>query len=149
MAVEDDGGRQRGVQMRYVGVGRLGSTGSGALGAAAGAALFGALLVGLLVLADLPSVVPLGYAVLSAVAFGMYGADKAAAQQGRRRTPESTLHLIGLAGGWPGALIARQLFRHKTVKQPFSTIFWGTAAINCGALACFWMVPTLSSLLAA
>ncbi len=80
---------------------------------------------------------------------GLYGADKAAAQQGRRRTPESTLHLIGLAGGWPGALIARQLFRHKTVKQPFSTIFWGTVAVNCGALACLWMVPTLSSLLAA
>ena len=78
------------------------------------------------------------YGLLSAVAFLLYRADKSAAQQGTRRTPESTLHTIALVGGWPGALLARQVFRHKTIKQPFRTIFWVTVIANCMALA--WSV---------
>ena len=73
----------------------------------------------------------------SGVAFLMYGADKSAAEQGRWRTSESTLHTIALAGGWPGALVARRVFRHKTTKQPFRTIFWVTVIANCVALAWF------------
>jgi uncharacterized membrane protein YsdA (DUF1294 family) len=42
--------------------------------------------------------------------------------------------------GWPGALAARRVFRHKTTKQPFRTIFWGTVIANCVALA--WLTPT-------
>jgi uncharacterized membrane protein YsdA (DUF1294 family) len=71
------------------------------------------------------------------VAFLMYGADKSAAKQGRWRTSESTLHTIALVGGWPGALVARRVFRHKTTKQPFRTIFWLTVIANCVALAWF------------
>lgn len=67
---------------------------------------------------------------MSMVAFVAYGLDKAAAKEGRRRTPERTLHLISLAGGWPGALIGQRVFRHKTRKQPFRTIFWGTVVAN-------------------
>ena len=67
----------------------------------------------------------------------MYGADKAAAEQGRWRTSESTLHTIALMGGWPGALVARRVFRHKTTKQPFRIIFWLTVIANCVALAWF------------
>lgn len=75
------------------------------------------------------------YAVLSLVSFAMYGRDKAAARKGMRRTPEMTLHLVSVAGGWPGALVAQRLFRHKTVKQPFRTVFWCTVAVNCLVLA--------------
>ncbi len=67
----------------------------------------------------------------------MCGADKTAAKQGRWRTSESTLHTIALVGGWPGALVARPVFRHKTTKQPFSTIFWVTVIANCAALGWF------------
>ena len=42
-----------------------------------------------------------------------------------------------LVGGWPGALVARRVFRHKTTKQPFRTIFWVTVIANCVALAWF------------
>ena len=66
------------------------------------------------------------------------GADKAAARQGRWRTPESTLHTLALVGGWPGALVAQRVFRHKTTKQPFRTIFWFTVVANCAALA--WLL---------
>ena len=38
-------------------------------------------------------------------------------------TPERTLHLLALLGGWPGAILARRRFRHKTMKVPFLIAF--------------------------
>ncbi len=46
-----------------------------------------------------------------AVAFAAYWLDKFAARTGRWRTAERTLHLFGLVGGWPGALVAQRVFR--------------------------------------
>ncbi len=80
------------------------------------------------------------YAVMSAVAFVAYGMDKAAANAGRWRTPESTLHLFGLACGWPGAVLAQRLFRHKSRKREFQVVFWVTVAINLIALA--WLTSS-------
>jgi uncharacterized membrane protein YsdA (DUF1294 family) len=77
------------------------------------------------------------YGLLSVVTFTTYGADKSAAVNGRWRTSESTLHLLALAGGWPGALAGQRVFRHKTRKQPFRAIFWLTVAVNCAVLAWF------------
>ena len=105
--------------------------------ALATAAVFFALLGGLYALNELPLTILIAYGLFSVVAFGMYGADKAAAKQGTWRTSESSLHTIGVVGGWPGALVARQVFRHKTIKQPFRTIFWLTVIANCTALAWF------------
>jgi uncharacterized membrane protein YsdA (DUF1294 family) len=31
---------------------------------------------------------------------------------------------MDLAGGWPGAPVARRVFRHKTTMRPFPTIPW-------------------------
>jgi hypothetical protein len=75
------------------------------------------------------------FALLSVLAIVLYGLDKRAALKGQRRVPERTLHLIGLAGGWPGALLARHLFRHKTAKPAFVTIFWLTVLVNVTAVA--------------
>jgi uncharacterized membrane protein YsdA (DUF1294 family)/cold shock CspA family protein len=99
--------------------------------------LFFTVLVGLVILGELPVLLLASYVLFSVIAFLLYRADKAAAQQGERRTPESTLHTIALVGGWPGALLARQVFRHKTIKQPFRAIFWVTVVANCLALAWF------------
>ncbi|GAA4031011.1 hypothetical protein GCM10022212_31900 [Actimicrobium antarcticum] len=44
------------------------------------------------------------------------------------------MHLLALSGGWPGALIAQQIFRHKTVKEEFRQVFWITVAANVIAL---------------
>ena len=98
---------------------------------------FFALLISLVVLDKMPVTLLVAYGLLSSVAFFMYGEDKSAAEQGRWRTPESTLHMLALVGGWPGALIAQRFFRHKTTKQPFRTIFWITVMANCVALAWF------------
>ena len=69
--------------------------------------------------------------------FMLYAFDKTAAKDGARRTPESTLHWFSVAGGWPGALIAQQVLRHKSKKKSFRTVFWVTVIINCGILG--WM----------
>ncbi len=83
---------------------------------------------------------------LSLIAFLMYWYDKAASQSGRWRTRESTLHLVGLAGGWPGALIAMKVFRHKSSKRSFQVVFWVTVVINCGAFV--WLAtPSGANLL--
>lgn len=66
----------------------------------------------------------LAYPLLSAVSFLQYWADKNSAQSGRWRTPENTLHITELLGGWPGALLAQQVFRHKTRKVSFQAVFW-------------------------
>ncbi|MBC2934015.1 cold shock and DUF1294 domain-containing protein [Nocardioides sp. zg-1228] len=136
--LRDERNRARASEVRYVGAvwaGRPGVTGMPL--ALASATLFFTLLVGLLVLDELPVTLLAAYGLCSGVAFLMYGADKSAAEQGRWRTSESTLHTIALLGGWPGALVARRVFRHKTTKQPFRTIFWFTVIANCVALAWF------------
>ncbi|WP_258072010.1 DUF1294 domain-containing protein [Xanthomonas arboricola] len=66
----------------------------------------------------------------------VYRLDKSAAQRGRQRTPEATLHLIALLGGWPGALLAQALFRHKSSKAAFQLRFWITVVANVAAL--YW-----------
>lgn len=75
------------------------------------------------------------YALASGVAFLLYAADKSAAARRQRRIAESTLHWCAVAGGWPGAVLAQRLLRHKTRKQPFRTVFMMTAAVNCALLA--------------
>jgi len=74
------------------------------------------------------------YFVASIVAFVAYALDKSAARNDQWRTHESTLHLFALIGGWPGALAAQRLLRHKTKKQSFQIVFWATVVLNCGAL---------------
>ena len=70
------------------------------------------------------------YVVLSAATFAVYATDKAAAARGGRRIPEANLHLLSLAGGWPGALLAQQFLRHKSTKQAFRQVFWATVGLN-------------------
>ncbi|HYN66187.1 MAG TPA: cold shock and DUF1294 domain-containing protein [Ornithinibacter sp.] len=90
----------------------------------------------------LPVVVLVAYVVISLVSFYMYGADKAAAQRGDWRVSEPALHLTDLLGGWPGGLVARHAYRHKTRKQPFRTVFWCTVVVNVAVLATLLVLGT-------
>ncbi|QKS81174.1 MULTISPECIES: DUF1294 domain-containing protein [Pseudomonas] len=83
--------------------------------------LFGSLLFGLRAVSWVPLV---AYGVVSVVAFLLYWSDKRKARTDAWRTPENVLHAVELAGGWPGALLAQQLFRHKTRKVSFQMVFW-------------------------
>jgi len=77
------------------------------------------------------------YAVLSAVAFVVYRADKSAAERNAWRVPEANLHLLSLVGGWPGATLAQQFLRHKSKKAEFRFVHWAVVLANLGA---FWFL---------
>ena len=79
-----------------------------------------------------PGWVAVCYLVLSVVCFVFYAIDKSAATAGRRRTPEATLLLLGCAGGWPGAILAQQLLRHKSNKAAFQSVFGASVMVNVG-----------------
>nr|WP_312973241.1 DUF1294 domain-containing protein [Pseudomonas sp.] len=79
------------------------------------------------------------YPLVSVLCFILYWRDKNSAQQGRKRIPENTLHLVELAGGWPGALMAQQVFRHKTRKASYQLMFWGIVALH----QLFWLDQVL------
>lgn len=74
------------------------------------------------------------YLILSPVTFIVYAIDKYAAKNDHRRIPEINLHILALLGGWPGALLAQHMIRHKSAKQAFRRIFWVTVMANMGAL---------------
>ncbi|WP_245951468.1 DUF1294 domain-containing protein [Paracidovorax anthurii] len=83
------------------------------------------------------------YLGMSVWAFLAYGADKWAAGRGGWRISERTLHLLALAGGWPGALLAQQMLRHKSSKVAFRRVFWVTVALNVAGLA--WLCSPLGA----
>jgi uncharacterized membrane protein YsdA (DUF1294 family) len=75
------------------------------------------------------------YAAMSAVSLAAYGLDKSRAERAVRRTPERTLLALDLACGWPGGLVAQQLFRHKNRKTSYQIRFWLVVVANVAALA--------------
>ncbi len=96
--------------------------------------IFAAAIIGAALIGQLTMTFVAAYSVMSIIAFIAYGLDKSAATAGRQRTPEATLHFLGLLGGWPGALLAQRVFRHKSRKREFQTTYWGTVAINVAVL---------------
>ncbi|QNT04775.1 MULTISPECIES: DUF1294 domain-containing protein [Marinomonas] len=90
-----------------------------------------------------------GYGLLSLITFCFYGVDKSAARRGRQRVRESTLHVLSLMGGWPGALLGQKVFHHKTKKVRFLVVFWLSVMVNlavlwgfihCGFFSCSYFV---------
>ncbi|MEO6052997.1 MAG: DUF1294 domain-containing protein [Chthoniobacterales bacterium] len=72
-----------------------------------------------------------GYVIaISCLTFWIYWHDKRRAQTGGWRTPESTLHLLELLGGWPAAFIAQRTFRHKISKTRYQVVFWIIVMLN-------------------
>ena len=78
------------------------------------------------------------YLFASVITFVMYAIDKQAAKNNSQRTPENTLHLLSFIGGWPGAIFAQKILRHKSKKEAFQTTFWVTVILNF--LAVVWLL---------
>lgn len=76
------------------------------------------------------------YVFLSTLTILFYGLDKKRALLNRWRIPESYLHLLELLGGWPGALLAQQDFRHKLTKASYQHRFWAIVAVH----GVFWIL---------
>ncbi len=68
--------------------------------------------------------------VLSPAAFAAFGWDKWKAGREGQRIPEKTLHWLSAFGGWPGAILGQQLFRHKTIKPVFRSILFATMVLH-------------------
>ena len=81
------------------------------------------------------------YGLLSLASFAAYASDKSAAIRQQRRTPERTLHLLALCGGWPGAWLAQQTLRHKSSKTSFLVVFWLSVVAN---LVAAWALITFA-----
>lgn len=74
------------------------------------------------------------YAFIGAVTYLVYAKDKHAAQQAKWRTPEATLHLLSILGGWVGAMMAQNYLRHKTKKSEFRLAYYLTVLVNLATL---------------
>ena len=109
----------------------------------AGVTLFFAFVGVATAIGKLPLAVAAIYGIASLIAYTMYWLDKRYAQRGKSRTPERTLHVIGVFGGWPGAWLAQRIFRHKSRKAEFQRVFWATVILNCGALG--WLLTAKGS----
>jgi len=138
----DAQGRLRAGRFQYVGAAKIGaSIAPGVWMAAAVVLVFSGVLAGLFYQGYLPVSVLAAYGGLSLVSFVMYSIDKRAAQKGGQRIAENTLHLFELCCGWPGALMAQQVFRHKTRKGSYQFVFWLAVLVNLGALGWFFRLP--------
>lgn len=102
------------------------------------ALLFLAFVTGCAWLDQLPKRIVAIYLAVSLLSFYLYARDKRAARNNYWRTRERTLHLIALLGGWPGALIAQNLLRHKSRKSSFQFVFLLTAILNFAGL--IWLM---------
>ncbi|WP_372829228.1 DUF1294 domain-containing protein [Psychrobacter maritimus] len=98
-----------------------------------GLGFYGVLIL-LMVMNKLSWLVLAWYAVLGVITYGMYAKDKAAAQSGDWRTPESTLHILSALGGWVGAMVAQTYLRHKSQKPEFRITYYLTVIINLAGL---------------
>lgn len=76
--------------------------------------------------------------LVGVITFYLYWRDKFAAQRGAWRTPEITLQLASLIGGWHGAWLAQRLLRHKSSKASFRQVYWGSVALHW-ALLLAWL----------
>lgn len=89
--------------------------------------------------------VAMWFLLANVLTLAIYGIDKTAARKTWRRVPESTLLVFGGVGGWPGAIVGQQLFRHKTQKQPFKTYFIVSVIVSTVVtVAIYRLYPFLS-----
>jgi uncharacterized membrane protein YsdA (DUF1294 family)/cold shock CspA family protein len=138
----DTKGRPQGENVAFVGdrTPQASTPGPG-IGSLTFGVLFLTFVAGAVFAGKLPFAVLSLYLVGSAVAFFAYALDKSAARNDGWRTPETTLHIFSLVGGWPGALVAQKVLRHKSKKQSFQVAFWVTVVLNCSALGWLFSSP--------
>jgi len=92
--------------------------------------------------------VPVAVVLVSLVTVFAYADDKRRAEQGRWRTSESSLLLLCLLGGWPGAIAAMRWYRHKTTKASFIGAFWVTVFVTLIAFTLVAFPPAREAVIA-
>ncbi|MEL7496327.1 MAG: DUF1294 domain-containing protein [Planctomycetota bacterium] len=72
--------------------------------------------------------------IASLITFCVFGWDKRQAKRNQWRVPEDRLHFLTMIGGWPGALIGQQWFRHKTQKVSFKIMIGLAVILHAGII---------------
>lgn len=76
------------------------------------------------------------YLLMSVLTYVQYWRDKRISQRNLRflkqqdRIPERALHGMELFFGWPGALVAQRVLRHKNAKRPYQLVYWIIVALH-------------------
>jgi uncharacterized membrane protein YsdA (DUF1294 family)/cold shock CspA family protein len=70
------------------------------------------------------------YCFFSVLMLFLYGADKTQAAIKSWRVPDTYLHILEIMGGWPGALMAQNEFRHKTRQTRYQIVFRSIIALH-------------------
>ena len=67
---------------------------------------------------------------ISLVTWFVMRGDKRCAVANGRRTPETTLHMLELLGGWPASFLAQRFHRHKIAKVSYQFVYWCIVALH-------------------
>ena len=80
---------------------------------------------------------------INVVTFAIFGYDKLIAPTQATRVPEAILLALTALGGCVGGIIARPVFRHKTLKAPFRLAFWLCVLASIAVIAVYylWLCP--------
>lgn len=73
-------------------------------------------------------------ASINLTTFVAYGVDKRAAIKKSWRIPEKDLHMLEFLGGWIGAFFGQKIFRHKTAKKSYQTMYFLMIALEIAAI---------------
>ena len=92
------------------------------------------MIIALVYLQKLSGVIIYFYLMLSIITFSFYRMDKFSAKKRYWRISEKRLHFMSLFGGWPCALLAQQILRHKSSKRSFRIISVLTVLVNLASL---------------
>jgi uncharacterized membrane protein YsdA (DUF1294 family) len=84
-----------------------------------------------------PWLIVAGVAGISILTWLAMALDKKRAVTGQWRTPESTLHLLELLGGWPASFAAQRIHRHKIIKSSYQFVYWCLVALHQAVAADF------------
>ncbi len=88
---------------------------------------------------------PSYFAAINAATYYMFWLDKRRSRAGAWRISEVKLLSLAMLGGSLGALLAQQIFRHKTTKHPFRRWLIAIALYHI-VLAIFLLMPPLRHL---
>ena len=80
-----------------------------------------------------------GLFLINLLALVAFRVDKSQAIDGGWRLPERTLLAFAFFGGWFGAKLGQQAFRHKTRKQPFALLLNLIPLVWAGAAVLFYL----------
>lgn len=70
--------------------------------------------------------------LINLITFLIWGIDKWKARKGKWRISEKTLLILSLCGGRVGAILAIEVFKHKTIKSNFLWKFY--------LIGIFWII---------